>query len=295
MKTIVYYHDNCTDGFGAAFCVYKSLGRENVEYVPCNYGDAPPPAAQYAGNKVVILDFSFPLDIMKHIFALAEHTTWLDHHKTAFEAFGRSLDEVVHDNTEKYTIVLDNSRSGAALAFDWFFGGDNGRPAMIDLIDDRDRWQFKLKWTREFHEAIQMAKPWTFEQWDHLDALFYSDPAKLTAFIERGETALEVQRRHVESAVRHASPCVINTIHTSHEGLAVNSTVHASEIGNELATAGGTYGLIYTVKNANEVIVSLRSNGDYDVSAIAKHFGGGGHKNAAGFRTNVETLLRIIG
>lgn len=28
---------------------------------------------------------------------------------------------------------------------------------------------------------------------------------------------------------------------------------------------------------------SLRSRGDFDVSAIAKKFGGGGHKNAAGF------------
>jgi nanoRNase/pAp phosphatase (c-di-AMP/oligoRNAs hydrolase) len=36
---------------------------------------------------------------------------------------------------------------------------------------------------------------------------------------------------------------------------------------------------------------SLRSNGDYDVSAIAKAFGGGGHRNAAGFQVPVETLL----
>ena len=36
---------------------------------------------------------------------------------------------------------------------------------------------------------------------------------------------------------------------------------------------------------------SLRSNGDYDVSAIAKAFGGGGHRNAAGFSTDINTLL----
>ena len=28
---------------------------------------------------------------------------------------------------------------------------------------------------------------------------------------------------------------------------------------------------------------SLRSNGEFDVSVIAKQFGGGGHRNAAGF------------
>jgi phosphoesterase RecJ-like protein len=44
--------------------------------------------------------------------------------------------------------------------------------------------------------------------------------------------------------------------------------------------------------------VSLRSKGDLDVAKIAEHFGGGGHKNAAGFRIKSdlksakEALLR---
>jgi nanoRNase/pAp phosphatase (c-di-AMP/oligoRNAs hydrolase) len=31
-------------------------------------------------------------------------------------------------------------------------------------------------------------------------------------------------------------------------------------------------------------VFSLRSIGDFDVSEIAKQYGGGGHKNASGFR-----------
>jgi phosphoesterase RecJ-like protein len=64
--------------------------------------------------------------------------------------------------------------------------------------------------------------------------------------------------------------------------------------------AGGTYedteGLInlpLTVKEIQSVVffkqiegeeyrVSMRSKGDVDIGAIAKEFGGGGHKNAAG-------------
>jgi phosphoesterase RecJ-like protein len=66
--------------------------------------------------------------------------------------------------------------------------------------------------------------------------------------------------------------------------------------------AGGTYedtdGLVnlpLTVKEIEAVVffkqsegdeyrVSLRSKGDIDVGAVAKEFGGGGHKNAAGFK-----------
>jgi nanoRNase/pAp phosphatase (c-di-AMP/oligoRNAs hydrolase) len=64
-----------------------------------------------------------------------------------------------------------------------------------------------------------------------------------------------------------------------------------SEIGHELATTGGTFGLIWYLGENNKAKISLRSNGDHDVSAIAKQFGGGGHKNAAGFEVDILTLL----
>ena len=41
--------------------------------------------------------------------------------------------------------------------------------------------------------------------------------------------------------------------------------------------------------------ISLRSVGDYDVSAIAKTFGGGGHRNAAGFEVSFDRLKFIEG
>ena len=78
--------------------------------------------------------------------------------------------------------------------------------------------------------------------------------------------------------------------------------------------AGGTYedtdGLVnlpLTVKEIQAVVffkqsegdeyrVSLRSKGDIDVGAVAKEFGGGGHKNAAGctVRGDIESLRKIF-
>ena len=78
--------------------------------------------------------------------------------------------------------------------------------------------------------------------------------------------------------------------------------------------AGGTYedtdGLVnlpLTVKEIQAVVffkqsegdeyrVSLRSKGDIDVGAVAKEFGGGGHKNAAGctVRGDIESLRRLL-
>jgi phosphoesterase RecJ-like protein len=36
------------------------------------------------------------------------------------------------------------------------------------------------------------------------------------------------------------------------------------------------------IQNDGSVFASLRSVGDFDVSKLAKEYGGGGHKNAAG-------------
>ena len=76
-------------------------------------------------------------------------------------------------------------------------------------------------------------------------------------------------------------------------GLAANCPPFlTSDVGHELANQSGTFGLCWTLNKDKPVAnCSLRSNGDYDVSAIAKAFGGGGHKNAAGFEVPIETLL----
>ena len=47
---------------------------------------------------------------------------------------------------------------------------------------------------------------------------------------------------------------------------------------------------LWYVDSAGKVRVSLRSEGDYDVSGIAKRYGGGGHKNAAGFTATLEDI-----
>jgi phosphoesterase RecJ-like protein len=78
--------------------------------------------------------------------------------------------------------------------------------------------------------------------------------------------------------------------------------------------AGGTYedteGLInlpLTVKEIQSVVffkqtegdeyrVSMRSKGDIDIGAVAKEFGGGGHKNAAGCTVTgaIDTLQKLF-
>lgn len=55
-----------------------------------------------------------------------------------------------------------------------------------------------------------------------------------------------------------------------------------SELVEELCE-GHPFAFGWHISDKGRAVYSLRSRGEYDVSELAKRWGGGGHKNAAGF------------
>lgn len=321
MKPLVIYHANCADGFGAAFVVWLKLG-DNAEYLPMNYGATynfdlsgivvNRVGYEINGREVFILDFSFPREVMDDLFVHAKRVVWLDHHKTAFEMWCETERE--RYESDDGTIILNNNKSGALLAWEYFHPGTEV-PMLIQHIDDRDRWQFKLDGSKELHATLASYQPWTFEQWWRL---FYDKHGlgtnKRADLIQEGAAILRTHNQHVQSALKQARQCVIipaiidsaasykapwawgNSAEFGDfcfaSGLAANAPAFlASDLGHELANKSGTFGLVWSMAGDGQIHCSLRSNGDYDVSAIAKALGGGGHRNAAGFSTDIKTLM----
>jgi len=316
-KPLVIYHADCTDGFGAAFAAWLKFG-DTAIYRPFKYGEQTIPDS--GGRDVYILDFSFPRDVMDIIFHEADHVVWLDHHKSAFEMWCPKHEYELFTQTEIVTrskpvschITLDNNKSGALLAWEYFHPGTEV-PKLIQHIDDRDRWQFKMEGSKELHAALQTYKPWSFEQWEDMFWVMdqngdtYASDSACDYAIDAGEVLLRAQEIHVQDMAKQARGCMIVfneravpdvdqvdpiTAYEYRTGLAVNANMHHSELGHELANKSGSFGLIWYVGQDGRVKCSLRSNGDYDVSVIAKAFGGGGHKNAAGFETDIDTIMR---
>lgn len=311
MKPLVIYHANCTDGFGAAFAAWMKFGDE-AEYLPMNYGEKLNPSkVLYEDREVFILDFSFPRETMDCLFDAAKRVVWLDHHKTAFEMWcggyrkGDRFQAIPlggADPLEHY-IVLDDNFSGAYLAWEYFHP-DTEVPMLIQHIDDYDRWQFKLDGTKELHAALNSYKPWSFEQWKELNRqLEMWDEFNVGPhfIFKEGNAILRAHNQNVQAALKQTRPCAIRWFDGETDGrpevnvftgLAANApSFLASDLGHELANKSGTFGLVWSMAGDGQAHCSLRSNGEYDVSAIAKAFGGGGHRNAAGFSTNMDTLL----
>ena len=318
MKPLVIYHANCTDGFGAAFAAWLKLG-DNAEYLPMNYLKATDGVAEFhervkidcsiGEREVYILDFSLPKAVMEWLFGHAKRVVWLDHHASVFKDWGIPLDDVADELTlglvqpNDHTVVLDNNRSGALLAWEYFHPGTEV-PMLIRHIDDYDRWQFKMRGTKEIARAIRSYQPWSFDQWEGLllDEHYGS-------MCTEGGAILRAHNQHVQAVLKQVKTCVIHeaTTYEGYEsgpcgdisvysdapkGLAANApSFLASDLGHELANRSGTFGLVWSMAGDGQIHCSLRSNGDYDVSAIAKCFGGGGHRNAAGFSTDINTLM----
>lgn len=294
-ENVVLYHADCLDGFGAAVVAWMHFG-DKAEYVPVQYDEQECPV-DVAGKNVFILDFSYPVAETNRILREAKHVAWLDHHKTAFDRWAQGAWAEVCQYTQytllhegsptRCSIVLDNTQSGAMLAWKYFFP-DRAVPEMICHIDDQDRWQFKYSTTKKFI-AYLASRERSFEVWG--DLLMNTDSvvtgmAALTTCYALGAVLLEEREGQIESILKLAQKCHIwnGKEQRSESGLIANCPAFLrSDVGNRLAEMSGTYGATYFVQANGMSKVSLRSVGDYDVEALAVQHGGGGHKNAASF------------
>jgi oligoribonuclease NrnB/cAMP/cGMP phosphodiesterase (DHH superfamily) len=275
-KAVVIYHDNCVDGFASAWA-FKQLAekdyKDGVVYVPMQYGKSLLSEGLWdLSSDIFILDFSFPRNTLINLARAFASVTVLDHHKTAAEAL--SGWDHGFSNLE---IVFDMERSGAGISWDYFADPDEPRPMLIDYVEDRDIWKWELPDSKEINSLIGFTKK-EFDAYDRLQELI---GLKRDAAVGMGSLLLEQQQRHVQSIIAATKrPIEINGKH----GLICNCPGQfASDVGNELAKESGTFGATCYQGADEKIHFSLRSIGDYDVSAMARDFGGGGHKNAAGF------------
>jgi oligoribonuclease NrnB/cAMP/cGMP phosphodiesterase (DHH superfamily) len=272
MNTLCIYHANCADGFGAAWVVRKALG-PGVEFYPAGHGQ---PAPEVTGKDVLIVDFAYDYDTLMTMAIKAKSVLVLDHHKTAQAdllqvppamAYGQKA------NGGNVHALFDMNRSGAGLAWDYFFAGQP-RPALIDHIEDRDLWRFNLAGTREVLSNL-FSYPQDFAVWDTLLA---------TPVSELLADGIAIERQRQKTVADLLRSTARRMLIDGHDVPVANiPSLFASDAGN-IMTQGEPFAACYSDGPKGRSF-SLRSTDEgMDVSQIAKQFGGGGHRNAAGFR-----------
>ncbi len=255
--TLILYHAECADGFGAAWAIWKRY--PHAQYLPVKHGEPPP--GNLRGQRVVIVDFSYARPTLEIMAKEAEALVVLDHHITA--------EKTLADLPFAY---FDQSKSGAVLAWEW--AHDEPAPWLLQYIQDKDLWHWALPHSREISAALA-SHPFDFQLWSSFD------PQELE---HEGRAILRYENELVTKLASHA-------VMVRFEGVvvpAVYSAVLTSQIGERLST-NHPFCIIWHDRNGRRYY-SMRSREDgTDVGTIAASFGGGGHTHAAGFSVPLQS------
>lgn len=284
------YHGGCDDGFGAAWAIWKKWGNE-VAYVPGYYGK---PLPDGAGRHVLFVDFSAKRPELVAMADKAKSIVVLDHHKTAeAELKDWSGDTVppladieilaakaCTETGSPIVAVFDMHQSGATLA--WQFATETNRqddpcPTMLSMIEDRDLWRFAYgDQTKQFSAALR-TYPMDFAAWDEI--------AKNTQdLVYEGKVILRAHQANIGKILEEVYFSDVG----GHQVPTVNAPYHyASDAAHEMLAKfpDAPFTACWFRRADGQVQYSLRSEDSrLDVSEVAKSFGGGGHRNAAGFQ-----------
>lgn len=299
---VVAYHEGCYDGFGSAFIVWlwfkQNFGLEhanNITYVPCNFvkeGEKIPEKIleKIKDKHVVMCDFSYKSENMFEFINASKSFMILDHHKSAKEELAK---------IPSCLKIFDMKRSGVGLTWDYFFKNENEEnedeneenedenkdknqklPLFLSYIQDRDLWRNKLKDCDAFVSFFYEQK-FDFELWEK-----FLDDDSVKNIIEKGKNWEEYKNILVERATGKASYVIQKINNKFVIVLYVNSMEFKSDIGSRVFSrfSFADFSSIWHYDlYRNNTYMSLRSTDErMDVSLVAKKFGGGGHRNAAG-------------
>lgn len=274
MTTLCIYHGNCADGFTAAWAVRKALGASNVEFFPGVYQNPPP---DVSGKDVILVDFSYKRATIEAMADVASSVLILDHHKSAIN------DLAGIDDRPNVKVVFDIERSGAMIAWQ-YFNASTAIPRLVRYVQDRDLWLFKMDRSREF-SANLFSHSYNFHTWDRI-AKDIEDDGGLAMFIMAG---VAIERKHHKDVEELVNVAKRRMVIGGHDVPVANLPYTLSSDAGHLMGDGEPFAACY-MDGPEGRTFSLRSSPDgLDVSEIAKLYGGGGHKHAAGFRVAYGT------
>lgn len=276
-RPLCIYHGGCFDGFTAAWLFSKVFF--DADFHGARYGEDPPDAV---GRDVWMVDFSYPRETMEAIRRAAASLRVFDHHKTAQAAL---------DGFECDVLVFDMERCGSRILHEWledeWVGGELPPNVywLVAHIEDRDLWRKQLP-DGDFVSAWVAAQPMTFAAWDALAEnglqQAIDSGRHVQAYIDQYGRKARAQMR-----VERVGGIDVPTINLPY----MNCSEHVGTLADEMSLS--LFAVGYFRRDDGRWQFSLRSRNDYDVSQIALQYGGGGHKNAAGF--DVATLDEVFG
>lgn len=290
-----FYHSADLDGHCSG-AIVKYRYPEAVIH-PINYGDEFPWDSIHPDEQVFMVDFTLqPFDQMERLNKLCR-LTWIDHHKTEVEeAYNRGF--IANEGQ-----LIEVGVAACELTFEHVVGlKRNTIPLAVKLLGRYDVWDHSDERTLPFQYGFRMfpdTRPENQDLWKPLLDGNTQSGFDIEEVIKYGKLILSYEE---QQNAKFCKAYAFETKLLAGEGFDAPTWEYRAIAANRGFTNSKLFDSIYDPEKydlmitfcllkppAHKWTVSLYSTNDsVDCGAIARCFGGGGHKGAAGFQC--ETL-----
>lgn len=307
MKTVCVYHSIDLDGWMSA-AIVKHWSVLNapmyIDFIGYNYGQPIPDLSEY--DRVIMCDVSFPLDEM---IKLHDKIEWIDRHISAIESIDRHFQQM----SMRIAGKRDTGFAACELTWKYFFTNEE-MPEIVRLLGRYDC--FGHKGTDEEQKVLEFQYGarqviTNYEEayeWLTAELYGYQDFKDTNEIQSSGESIyrylcteakqvykngfevefhlaglvdpydIKVLRKYIKQPVK----CV-DTFET-YRFICINrERFNPVNFGIDYHKEGYDGAACFHYANGEWHFSLYNDNGLVDCSQIAKQFGGGGHKGAAGF------------
>ena len=281
------FSHNDLDGRGARALVAQYENNYNEEdYFEVDYVQELPLDKILKDEKVYFVDYSFSKNtyhVLLEILKITKNVIWIDHHQSSIDL----IDE--YPELESIEgIVRNNNISGAGLTWMYFNKKDDlsEAPEFVKLISDYDCWILSNKDAMFFKLGMDALPNKNVN--DEVWSILLSDSLE-DDLIKMGKTiSLYMENDNREYCEKYSFETKLPGF--DYKVLACNRKSNSLLFGDKINDYDIVCPFVY---DGNKYTYSLFTNKDnIDCRKIAESFGGGGHKQAAGF-SNDNLIFHI--
>lgn len=282
-----------------------------INFIGYNYGQPIPDLTDF--DKVVMCDISFPKDIMDKLRAkLGPNFIWIDHHISA-------INDMQYSDKRDFSYcagLRDTKFAACELTWKYFFPNEE-MSEIVRLLGLYDT--FRHKNTDEEQKVLEFqygARERITDYKSAYDVLCITKDEKLymggqyfdnyiNQIYDAGKAIYRYLCTDAKQSYKNGFEITFDFTTLlreqcgNYEGfkfICINKErFNPINFGIDYHKEGYDGAMCFHIDNNKTVCISLyNDNGEVDCSAIAKSFGGGGHKGAAGCRMTLEQFNNLI-
>lgn len=287
MTQYIFYHSADLDGHCSGAIAKHRFPK--AELYPINYNQPFPWEIVETADSVYMMDFGLQPFEQMHRLNASSRLVWIDHHVSAIEAY-KASGEIILGKREV-------GKGACELAWECLYP-DVDMPRFIHLLGRYDVWDHsdQALWDDEilpFQYGLRLENTDPSKNWEFWNKLFLADNAYYETAIERGKLILSYV---AQTSARYMHSHAYEIQFEGLRALAVNAGNVSSRFFESMYNPA-RHDIMIAYSNIRGQFwgVTLYSDKpEVNCAVIAKKYGGGGHKGAAGFsskdnqRSNVK-------